>query len=178
MLGVILGCRWHFREHFGEVQKKATKRLQIVRRVSGTIWGMESRILAISTHAPIESVVNYGLAVTGNHVGQQALDKIDKSVLNIAAREIVGTNISAKREVLYALAAIKTTHNHFIVKTANMLDRVLRAPNTAAQKNAWTFIETLSTKVNREGKEASERKWLTLWTPTEHTMQEEQDDSK
>ena len=25
LLGVILGCHWHFREHFGEVQKKQPK---------------------------------------------------------------------------------------------------------------------------------------------------------
>lgn len=53
LLGVILDCSWHFSEHFRELRKKAAKRLQIVRRARGTVWGMESRIIAVTTHALI-----------------------------------------------------------------------------------------------------------------------------
>ena len=97
-LGVVLDCHWHFREHLQEMKKKAIKRLHIVKRVAGTVWGMESRILAVSTHALIESIVGYGLAITGQHVNQQLGEKVDTEVMNIAARKIAGTNISARKE--------------------------------------------------------------------------------
>ena len=73
LLGVVLDCHWNFRAHFEEVRKKAAKRIHIIQRVSGTVWGMESRILAVSTHALVESVVNYGFATTGGRGG--ATDK-------------------------------------------------------------------------------------------------------
>ena len=141
------------------MHKKATKRLQIVKRVSGTVWGMEARILAISTHALIESVVNYGLATTGSHVGQQILDKIDTGILNNAARKVIGTNIAARREVLYSMADVRTSHNHYVVKTANMLDRALRASNTAAKTNAWGFLDTQYTQTSKEKGKMQECKW-------------------
>ena len=104
---------------------------------------MESRIQAISTHALIESAASYGLAVTGKHVSQQVMDRIDTGALNIAARKIVGSNISARKEILFAISDIKNVYNHYIAKTANMLDRVLRSTNAAAQESAWKFIDKL-----------------------------------
>ena len=62
LLGVTLDCHWHFREHFHEVQKKAAGRLQIVRRAGGAISGMERRVVAISSHALVETIVDYGRA--------------------------------------------------------------------------------------------------------------------
>ena len=60
--------------------------------------------------------------------------------MNVAARKIVGTNISARREILYTMADVRTAQNHYILKSANLLDRVLRATGTAAQVQAQEYV--------------------------------------
>ena len=162
LLGVILDCHWHFREHFRELQKKAVKRLHIVKRVAGTVWGMESRILAVTVHALIESIVGYGLACTGGHVSRQVLDKVDAGVLNIAARKVLGANISARKEVLYALADVNNVGNHLVLKTANMLDRVLRSTNTAAQKTAAQCLKGYLHKKEEANEGRAAQRWEDL----------------
>ena len=132
--------------------------------------------MAISTHALVESVANYCLVVTGGHVSQQVLYKIDRSEINVAARKVVGASISAKREILYALAGVRTTHNHYLVKTANMLDRVLRAPNAAAETSAWAFINTLRTQLDGRVIEATISKWQMLGPPTDYRTEGKQVD--
>ena len=104
-------------------------------------------------------MVGYGLARTGNHVSQQIMDKVDTSKLNIAARKVVGTNISGRREMAYALADINNTSNHLINKTANMLDRVLRSSNTVAQLNASLFTQTLYRRQLDSEKTAAPQAW-------------------
>ena len=64
---------------------------------------METRILSISTHSLVESVISYGLVVSGRHVSSEIMGKVDTGVTNVAARKILGTNASARREVLYTL---------------------------------------------------------------------------
>ena len=111
---------------------------------------MESRILAISTHALIESVVNYGLAVSGRHVCQRIMDEVDTGVLNVAARKILVANASASGEVLYALSVARNTFNYYISKTANVPDRTLRSANAGAQENAWNLAQSAYEKTKKQ----------------------------
>ena len=142
------------------MRKKAAERIHIIRRASGTVWGMESRILAVSTHALVESVANSGLATTGGRGGKMALRKTDTAIMNVVAREVVGANMSARKEILYALADVKTAYNHYIFKGANMLDRILRATNTAAQKTALEITKKAYPRAETGGK----KKFLHAWT--------------
>ena len=66
LLGVVVDCGWRFHQHFVELQSKLARRPQAMRKVSGTVWGLESRILAVTAHALLGSVVGYGLATTGS----------------------------------------------------------------------------------------------------------------
>ena len=77
LLGVVLDCRWSFHQHFLEQRGRLTRRLQALRKVSGSAWGLESRILATTAHALVESIVQYGLATTGAHASVQDLRRID-----------------------------------------------------------------------------------------------------
>ena len=120
--------------------------MQIVRRVCGAVQGTESRIIAVARHALVESAVGYGLACTGNHVSQQIIDRVDTGVLNIPAKQVVGANISARREAVYAAADINSTSNRLIAKSTNMLDRALRSTDTAAQSSAGLSTQTLYRK--------------------------------
>ena len=67
LLGIIVDCQWAFREHLQNVRSKAIRRYNIIKRVANTSWGLEGRILAITTHSLMESVINYGLAIMGSH---------------------------------------------------------------------------------------------------------------
>ena len=60
-----MDCHGEFQEHVKELRIKAIKRPTIISKVASTIWGMESRTLAVTAHALLESIVNYGLPVEG-----------------------------------------------------------------------------------------------------------------
>ena len=102
---------------------------------------------------------------------------MDTSLINKAARSIVGTNIAMREETLMALADVKSTYDHYMLKTANIFDRTLRAEGTTAQKRAaeeinrrttgtemthldnrlrrWEIVETKGTIGNGTGKEGN-----------------------
>ena len=106
---------------------------------------MESRILAISTRVLIESVLNCGLAISGNRINFREANKTDATFINTAAREVAGTHASARREILYVLADAWTTLDRYVVETANALARFRRAGNAAAQASAGGLIAKLRT---------------------------------
>ena len=57
-----------FEDHAKALKAKALKRSTIRNKVSSTHWVLESRILDITSHALIESAVNYGPAACGTHI--------------------------------------------------------------------------------------------------------------
>ena len=57
LLGIIIDCQWAFNEHVEGLMAKAAKRMGILNRIGNTTWGLESRILSITTHSLVESVV-------------------------------------------------------------------------------------------------------------------------
>ena len=73
------------------------------------------------------------------------LRKIDTTTLNRAARKIIDTNITMRKESTVMLADIRIAHNHFILKSANILDPSPRARGTTGQKTAGELIQERST---------------------------------
>ena len=118
LLGVIIDCGWTFRQHFVELRGRLVRRLQALRKVSGAVWGLENRILAVTAHALIESIIGYGMATTGAHATPQELREIDTRFLNKAARRVVGTNITIRTETMMFLADMANAMNHYILKKA------------------------------------------------------------
>ena len=116
-----------------QTKKEAARLLTILNRVGNSIWGLESRILAITTHSLPESLAGCGLAVTGTHITKGEIDMIDASTLKKAERRLDGTGATARREVLHALVDTNSMEN-------KMLDRALRATGSTAQKTAKTFL--------------------------------------
>ena len=123
LLGVILGCNWTFHQHFLELRGRLIKRLQALRKASSTIWGLECRILAVTTHALLESIICYGLATTGGQAGDTELWEIVTLPLNRAARRVVRPNITTRAETMLMMADVWSTVNHYIVKSENVLER-------------------------------------------------------
>ena len=114
----------------------------IMTRVGNSRWGLECRILTITAHALIESMVSYGLTVTGSAATPKDVDNMDVQILNPTARRVAGVGMSARREVLYTLADMRTTGNHYLLKTANVFDRSLRAKGTQVQKHLLQFLKS------------------------------------
>ena len=101
---------------------------------------MVSRILSISAHSLMESVVSYGLATTGEGWEENGAAQLDRAALNKAARKVVGANITIRIETLMILADMRNTANHVILKTASILDRISRAGGTTARRSAHNCI--------------------------------------
>ena len=118
------------------IGNKVAKRLNVLSKVGSSARGFESRILAVTVHSLIESIINYGLAATGTHVDAYEMRRIDTQILNRAARKVVGTNITMRIESLMMLADLNGVMDHYIVKNACLMDRIMRARGTAAQDNA------------------------------------------
>ena len=97
---------------------------------------MESRILAVSVRPLIGSTVGYVLACLP---------------WRTEVLFALGNYIFARKEVLFALADINNAGNHYILKTANMLDRVLRSTNAAAHTKAVQRVEEFFRKSMEDG---------------------------
>ena len=132
-LGVAPDCHWSFREHVDDLKTKAAKRMTILSRIGNATWELGSRILAITSHSFI------GLAVYGTHISQQESRKKFTRLLTRAANRIVGAGPTARREILHTLADTKSFSNHYILKSAGALDRVLRAFGATARLTAIKF---------------------------------------
>ena len=140
LLGLTLDNKWAFHDHMSSMQRKLRVRMAIVRKVSNSTWGLENRILTTTVHALVESLFNYGLTVTGSAMSLEDLEDVDKKILNQVARRVAAVGYSIRREVLYTLADIRSAHNHYLLKVANVLDRTLRAAKTQAQKRLLSHI--------------------------------------
>ena len=141
------------------MKTKAIRRYNIIRRVANAKWGLESRILAVTTHSLVESVINYGLAIIGPHLTTQECQEIDKATMNTSARKITGTGYTTRRETLHIMADTRTMTNHFVLKTANMLDRVLRAEGANAKTKAEEFTKRYYKQQERRGSTNEEYFW-------------------
>ena len=129
---MVLDFTWIFEEHVRDLKTKTIRRLAILNKVSNTSWGLEARILGITTHALIESVVNYGLATVGAQIAGRREKAIDTELLNRAARRAIGTGVTVWRVALHIMADTRTATNRHILRAANILDLTLRATGTAA----------------------------------------------
>ena len=92
--------------------------------------------MAVTTRALLESVPRYGPATTGTYANTQELWLTGATILNRVVGRIVGTNITMRADRLMFLADIQSTRNHYVRKSANILDRTLGHRGTAADRTA------------------------------------------
>ena len=89
----------------------------------------------------MESVIGYGLTVTVSALSERDLRQLDTRALNPALRQITGANSTTRRQVTFAIADIKSAHNHYLLKTANILDRALRGQGTRIQETIRKYLQ-------------------------------------
>ena len=136
----MLDYEWSSNQHLTEAKAKATRRFSVLTKVGNAAWGMERRILSITAHSLVESVISYGLATAGTRWEERGAGQIDRAVINKTARKVIGTNMTIRIETLMMLADMRNAMNHYLLKTANILDRVLRASGPTARKTSLAIV--------------------------------------
>ena len=96
LLGLVLDQVWSFGGHMNDTQRKMKLRTAILQKVSNSVWGLENRILTITVHALLESIINYGLTVIGSAASTEDFESVEKTVLNPVARKVAGGGILCK----------------------------------------------------------------------------------
>ena len=81
-------------------------------------------------------MVNCRLAVTGAHVSDTDVQTFGANVLSRAAGKITGPGCAIRSVIPHALVDTKSMANHYLLKAARMLDRILRSTGSSAQTNA------------------------------------------
>ena len=155
LLGLTMDNVWSFGGHMNDTQRKMKLRKAVLQKVSSSVWGLENRILTITVHALLESIFSYGLTVTGSAASVEDFESIDKKVFNPVARKVAGVGFPARREIIYTLADIRSAHNHYLLKVANVVDRTLRAGQTQAQRRMCTYLRNscMGPDIWRSGRE-------------------------
>ena len=98
--------------------------------VSYIFWVLGNWMLPITAHALMESLLACGLMVTGSVARGGEFIRLDTQVLNRTARRVAGAGFSVGRGIFSTLADLRTAHNRFLLKTANVFDRIPGAKST------------------------------------------------
>ena len=139
ILGLYLDSRLRFGYHVEQVINKAKIRQELLRRVAGFTWGLEANVLRMTVTTLIISLLRYGLALYGAMAYEQSLYRLDATVVNVAARKVLGVSMSARLPALHATAGLKSARNLLQQHSAEMLDSTLRVTNSTAQDRLKTW---------------------------------------
>ena len=124
-----------------EAQEKLKVRPAACGAVSGAKWVLGSRILTTAAHALIENLINYGLTATGSAAMEGDAQQPNTQILHPTARRIAAVGPSIRRGVLFTLADLRTTQNHYLLKKANLTDRAMRAGEPQIEQNAERYLQ-------------------------------------
>ena len=115
-LGMILANTWSFKEHNDQLHRRAQQRLHTLRKASNSNWGLGNRVLTITAHALVESLLSYGSTTYGSAASGTKFHQLDTVLLNPKARRAVGPSMTVRREALFPLADLRTTANRYVEK--------------------------------------------------------------
>jgi len=96
-LGVVFDQRLTWNEHIDYVTSKCSKRLTLMRAISGTRWGATTKFLTTIYRALIRSVIDYGAIAydSASETQLQKLDRIQYSALKLCCGAMTTTSASA-----------------------------------------------------------------------------------
>ena len=95
----------------------------------------------------------------------QEIRRIDTTLLNKAARKIVGTNVTTGTEITLAPSDIRGVYDHFAPETANILDRAHRAKGFAPQEDAKDTVNRSFEFLGKGGDVKSMQHWERIARP-------------
>ena len=96
-LGVVFDQHLTWSEHIDYVTSKCSKRLNLMRAISGTRWGATTKSLITIYRALIRSVLDYGATAydSASNSQLQKLDRIQYSALKLCCGAMTSTSASA-----------------------------------------------------------------------------------
>lgn len=126
-LGITLDRRLTFKYHAQNQAAKAEKRLQILKRLTGSTWGTSIHTLAVTYKIYIHPVLTFGeeLLICASDSTNKQLDLIQNKALRIITGGIKSTPITAM-ELITNIRPLKCTREKAAMK---MMERIKRVPN-------------------------------------------------
>ena len=140
VLGVFFDNRFCFQKQLESILDRSRVRMAIVKRVSGCTWGLETSMLRLTGDALVVSLLRYGLATIGSGLEKKGMDRVDKRVVNVLSRMVLGVSRTARLPILHAASGVLTMNNLFTQHCAAMVDLALRAHNSSLRERLlrWT----------------------------------------
>jgi ribonuclease HI len=128
---VFLGLRYDgklsFKNHATDVSKKVRARSNIIRALSGTDWGCDSKSLRTVYMACGRSVIEYGMAAYVPWLHKTNFNTLEKAQ-NDAARAYTGLTPSTPLDALRKEANIPSIRERSVVVCTKAYDKALRLP--------------------------------------------------
>ena len=75
LLGLTLDNQWASHGHQESLLKKLRKRMAVLRKASNATWGLGNRVLTMTAHDLVESVIGYGLTLTGSSTTAEDIEQ-------------------------------------------------------------------------------------------------------
>ena len=96
-LGVTLDQRMTLQKHMTNVKEKASRRLNIVKRLASTTWGADKNTLRQLYLGYVRSSMEYNLAlqIVSSKTNRDALDKVESNALHFIAGAMKSTSTAA-----------------------------------------------------------------------------------
>jgi hypothetical protein len=101
ILGVTFDTMFCFHKHILEIVAKATKRINLIKALSGSSWGQDKETLLLTFKALVESVFNYTAAIWFLNCKPSNIAKLE-TIQNEAMRLITGCHKASSIKNLHA----------------------------------------------------------------------------
>ncbi|CAD7977115.1 unnamed protein product, partial [Amoebophrya sp. A25] len=106
VLGVLIDPGFAFTDHLEYVVSKCQRRVQVLRRLASSSWGLSTAFLAHTACALLHHVACFGIVAIGPYVDQRAARRYDVRIGHVAARLVLGVSRTVRREALYTLSGL------------------------------------------------------------------------
>ena len=88
---------------------------------------------------------------------------------------MVGTNITMRVETMMTMADLRSAVNHYVVKSANVLDRTLRATGTAAQRQVLESLQKWEIRKDEDAHQREQEQEATIVWEKDKIRQKQQE---
>ena len=134
VLGVTMDEYFTLDEHLKIMSTKAQVRQGILSKVSRCTWGLEMTILRLTHDALITSLLRYAMVVVGSCAPDDLINRIDTTIINVAARRISRLPLSTRIETLHFLSGTNSYRNMYIQQCAMFVRRARSAHGSAIER--------------------------------------------
>jgi hypothetical protein len=121
-LGVHLDTELRFTKHIEEIEKKATKKLNILRRLTGMDWGCSAQTLRTTYTSIIRPILEYASPIWGN-CSNSNIEKLEK-IQARACKIILGATSSTRNEDIVKEAKLSPLINRFKFSLSRIINKI------------------------------------------------------